>query len=583
MVARCAAPAGIFAAMNAPASLAARFAVFAALGALAVSLEAAEPMITSVAPVAGGWQVSVQGIAAPRFRHERQELAARAVADGSWQVPAEGAPPGGRLVVNDGKRDVLALRPGEDTREAGPFNDWTIYHVMLGHFANGDAGNDRAGLRRWVHPNYAGGDLQGVLGKVEYLKSLGVNAVWLSPPFAAETSHGYDVMNYYRVGDAVSVPSDPAAAMDLYHRTVAALQAAGIRVILDLPLNHGSGSYERRDGDPKGLKPKTTSAQQEAEKVWESWNTGFRYWNFADAGTREFLVDAGRYWLTEGKADGFRLDYVRGVPHDFWAEFYAAMKAAKPGAFLFGEAWQDAAAAGPNAEDIARYYAAVPGAGPQFDGLIDFPLQMVMVDAFARGAAGAADLERWLQRTTALYGPQGRPVYFLDNHDVSRFLSWADERGQERLLAALGFMASLSSPMVVFYGTETGLRGGRAAPGFNDAGRVPMPWSKLDAQLVERVAAILRLRAELPALTRGGRLPVLVDDDVLVMRKTHRSGDVLVAVNLGGAERTVTLPAAALGDRAGDWVAVLGSSAPEAGADGALTWRLPPLSTGWAK
>lgn len=583
MVARCAAPAGIFAAMNAPASLAARLAVFAALGALAVPLEAAEPMITSVAPVAGGWQVSLQGIAAPRFRHEGQELAARAVADGSWQVPAEGAPPGGRLVVNDGKRDVLALRPGEDTREAGPFNDWTIYHVMLGHFANGDAGNDRAGLRRWVHPNYAGGDLQGVLGKVEYLKSLGVNAVWLSPPFAAETSHGYDVMNYYRVGDAVSVPSDPAAAMDLYHRTVAALQAAGIRVILDLPLNHGSGSYERRDGDPKGLKPKTTSAQQEAEKVWESWNTGFRYWNFADAGTREFLVDAGRYWLTEGKADGFRLDYVRGVPHDFWAEFYAAMKAAKPGAFLFGEAWQDAAAAGPNAEDIARYYAAVPGAGPQFDGLIDFPLQMVMVDAFARGAGGAADLERWLQRTTALYGPQGRPVYFLDNHDVSRFLSWADERGQERLLAALGFMASLSSPMVVFYGTETGLRGGRAAPGFNDAGRVPMPWSKLDAQLVERVAAILRLRAELPALTRGGRLPVLVDDDVLVMRKTHRSGDVLVAVNLGGAERTVTLPAAALGDRAGDWVAVLGSSAPEAGADGALTWRLPPLSTGWAK
>ncbi len=580
---RSAAVAGIFAAMNAKASPAARLAVFAALGAFAVSLQAAEPVITSVAPAADGWQLTVQGIAAPRFRYEGQEIAARMDAAGTWLLPADSAAPGGRLVVNDGKRDMLALRLGEDTPESGPFNDWTIYHLMIGHFASGDAGNDRAGLRRWVHPNYAGGDLQGVLGKVDYLKSLGVNAVWLSPPFAAETSHGYDVMNYYRVGDAVSVPGEPEAAMDLYRRTVAALQAAGIRVILDLPLNHGSGSYERRDGDPKGLKPKTTSAQQEAEKVWESWNTGFRYWNFSDPGTREFLKDAGRYWLTEGKADGFRLDYVRGVPHEFWAEFYAAMKAAKPGAFLFGEAWQDAAAAAANAEDIATYYAAVPGAGPQFDGLIDFPLQMVMIDSFARGTTGAADLERWLQRTAALNGPHGRPVYFLDNHDMSRFMSWTGERGQDRLLAAMGFMASLSSPMVMFYGTETGLRGGRAAPGFNDAGRVPMPWNKLDAPLIERVSAILKLRSQLPALTRGGRLPVLVDDKVLVMRKTHPSGDVLVAVNLADAERTVTLPAAALGGRAQAWTAVLGGSAPVAGADATLAWRLPPLSTSWAK
>jgi len=136
---------------------------------------------------------------------------------------------------------------------------------------------------------------------------------------------------------------------------------------------------------------------------------------------------------------------------------------------------------------------------------------------------------------------------------------------------------------VMFYGTETGLRGGRAAPGFNDAGRVPMPWNKLDAQLIERVSAILKLRSQLPALTRGGRLPVLVDDKVLVMRKTHPSGDVLVAVNLADAERTVTLPAAALGSRAQAWTAVLGGSAPEAGADGTLAWRLPPLSTSWAK
>lgn len=429
--------------------------------------EAAEPRVTSVIPADGGWHVAVAGVVTPQFRVDGEAVVARRVdgADGGgWALAAAGADIGDRLVVGDGQRDLLALQIGPDGPAAAPFNDWTIYHVMLAYFANGDARNDRSGLHRWVHPNYAGGDLQGVLGKVEYLKSLGVNAVWLSPLFASETSHGYDVLNYFRTGDAVSVPGDREAAMRLYHRTVDALHAAGIRVILDVPLNHASGSYERRAGDPNQLKPKSTLAQQEAEKVWDSWNAGFRYWNFADAGTREFLIDVGRYWLTEGKADGLRLDYVRGVPHDFWAAFYSAMKASKPDAFLFGEAWQDAAAPGPNAEDIATYYATVPGAGPQFDGLIEFPLQMVMTDVFARGAGRAADLEHWLQRTAALYGPLGRPVNFLDNHDMSRFLAWPRDRGHERLLAAIAFMASLSSPMVVYYGTETGISGGRAEP-----------------------------------------------------------------------------------------------------------------------
>ena len=563
-------------------------AALVALFVLAGPADAAEPRITSVTPTTNGWQVAVQGIASPEFQLDGQAITPRRIeggagVGGAWEIPATEETAAARLVVRDGKRDVLALRLGADPPADAPFNDWMVYHIMLAYFRNGDGSNDRAGLKRWVHPNYAGGDLQGVLSKVDYLKSLGVTAVWLSPIFAAETSHGYDVMNYYRIGDAVSVPRDRDAAMQLYHRTVDALHAAGIRVIIDLPLNHGSGNYERRDGDPKGLRPRTTSAQQEAEKLWESWNSGFGFWNFRDPGTREFLKEVGRYWLTEGKADGYRLDYVRGVPHDFWGEFYAAMKATKPDAFLFGEAWQDAEAAASNADDIASYYAPVPGTGPQFDGLIEFPLQMVMTDVFARGAGRATDIERWLQRTSALYGTQGRPVYFLDNHDMSRFLAWTGEHGQERLLAALGFMASLSSPIVIYYGTETGISGGRAAAGFNDSNRIAMPWNSLDTKLIGRVSEILVARTRLPAITRGGRLPVFCDDQVLVMRKHHPSGDVLVAVNFGDAERTVQLPASATGAGVGAWKPVLGASAPRVAADGSMTWILPALSTSWAQ
>jgi glycosidase len=540
---------------------------------------ASQSRITSIAREGDGWQLELEGVETPEFQLDGQHAPASQDGD-TWRL-ARGMD-ARRLAVTDGKRELLAVRLVPETPADAPFNDWTIYHVMLAYFANVDSGNDRAGMRRWVHPNYAGGDLQGVASKVEYLKALGVNAVWLSPLYASETSHGYDVTNYYRVADAVSVPRDREAAMRLFRNTADALRSAGIRVVLDLPLNHGSRGYERQAGDPRGLKPSSTSAQQEAEKTWDSWNAGFRYWNFADAGTRAFLIDVGRFWLTEGKVDGFRLDYVRGVPHDFWAEFYAAMKSTKPDALLFGEAWQDAAAPEPNAEDIATYYAAVPGKGPQFDGLLDFPLQMAMTDVFARGTGKASDLEHWLQRTAALYGDAGHPVYFLDNHDLSRFLAWTGERGRDRLLAALGFMASLSSPIVVYYGTETGISGGRAASGFTDSGRIAMPWRALDQTLIERVSAILHTRAQAPALTSGARLPVMSNDRILVMLKVHPSGDVLIAVNLAEEDRTVALPASSAGSRHDAWTALIGTTTPVAAEDGTLTWTLPPLSTSWA-
>jgi len=101
--------------------------------------------------------------------------------------------------------------------------------------------------------------------------------------------------------------------------------------------------------------------------------------------------------------------------------------------------------------------------------------------------------------------------------------------------------------------------------------------------LIERVAGVLKLRSQLPALTHGGRLPLYSDDHVLVMRKTHPAGDVLVAVNLSGSERTVKLPAATFGDRIGAWHRVLGGEAPRVDEGGTLAWTLPPLSTGWAK
>jgi glycosidase len=457
------------------------------------------------------------------------------------------------------------------------YNEWIVYHIMVGYFRNGSRENDGFGLRKWMHRNYAGGDLQGILQQVDYLAGLGINAVWLSPIFAAETSHGYDVINYYRIGDAVAVPREPEASLRLFRELVAALHERGIRVILDLPLNHGSRSYDKRNGDPNKRKPRYTRAKQDAEKTWEGWGANYAYWNFDDADTREFLKEVALYWLVDENVDGLRMDYIRGVPHEFWAELYATVKAAKPDAFLFGEAWQDAATQEPNAVDIAEYYKPVDGRR-QFDGLLDFPMQITMVDVFARGGS-VEQLSFWLERTGALYGGLGTPLYFVDNHDLARFMSWATAPADKRLLAAITFMTALSGANVLFYGTETGLAGGSPQRGFIDNSRVAMPWDDLDMTLIGQISEVLKLRPEHAALADGAEVRLFADETALAMLKTHPDGDVLVGVNMGDAARTVTFD---LPNRrsAGYQAEILtGDALPQMDAGGSVTWQLAPVST----
>jgi len=472
---------------------------------------------------------------------------------------------------------AAAVRVGPRDARMAALSDLTIYHIMVDMFADGNAGNNGE-ITGWKHPNYAGGDLQGILAHAGYIQDLGMNAVWLSPIFAARSSHGYDVTNYYQVGSAVAVPNDPKASLDLFQKLVADLHQRGIRVILDIPLNHASASYQRDAGDPDQLHPRATGPKQEAEKLWESWGAGYRYWDFSHAPTRRFLENVALHWLRDENVDGLRLDYVRGVPHDFWADLYGEVKKVKPGAFLVGEAWTDAQGPDVNAKDIATYYAKVDGR-PQFDSLLEFPFQKIMTEVFAQGEP-ARNLEAWLQTDEAVYGPDAFPTYFLDNHDMSRFMSWTDK--PDRLVAAVGFMASLSSPVVLFYGTETGLANGDPKTGFTDTGRIPMPWQKLDTALTGRIHAILQARKEHPALTRGGRLPLLADKDVLVQAKIAPEETVLVGVNLSTAPREVEIDTAGLLPAGTKLTPLLGSPAVSGGVvgeNGRLKWQLPAMAT----
>lgn len=498
--------------------------------------------------------------------------------DGRLRVRLAGIPPAAEVLTlaKAGSKGtpLAALRLGPGTGTA--FSDWVVYHVMIEMFRNGDPGNDNS-VAGWKHPNFAGGDLKGLVERLAHVRSLGANAIWLSPVFLSGTSHGYDVRNYYAIADQWGVAGDRAASLELFRSLVKKAHESGIRVVLDVPLNHASRLYELPEGDPLGLKPRATGPIQPAEKLWESWGSGYRYWNFEHAPTRRFLIDTALHWVREEGVDGLRLDYVRGVPPDFWADLYAEVKSAKPGALLLGECWADDQGPDRNAAEIAAFYRPVAGKGPQFDSLLDFPMQSALTSVFARGGS-AVTLEERLQEDLALYGSAAGPAYFLDNHDMSRFLAWTPD--PDRLVAALAFMASLSGPQVVFYGTETGLTSGAPKPGFTDSSRVPMPWDALDEKLVARVRRVLEVRREHPSLSRGGRFPIRAEKELLVMAKRDATETTLVGVNLGKEPREVEVDLAGLVPDGAHLESVLGEStlSPVEGTR-KIRWRLPSLST----
>jgi glycosidase len=441
------------------------------------------------------------------------------------------------------------------------------------------------------------GDLAGLLAKLDHLNDgrpggddLEVDGIWLMPVFASPSYHGYDTTDYETVQPDYGTNADLVRLVDAAH-------ARGMKVIVDLVLNHTSDQHPwfvdaasgarspRRDWyawsptDPGWTQPWDPYG---GAATWHPRNGAYYYglfWsgmpdlNYANPAVREEAKRLARLWLDRG-VDGFRLDAARYLvetgpgpgqadtaeTHAFWKEFAAAVRAAKPDVALVGEVWTDTPV-------IARYYGdtdALPG-GDELPLLFDFPLASAMVAAVnaGDGAGIAAKLEE--ERQVYPVGAASAP--FLTNHDQIRA---ATQLGNDR--ARLGLAAALLLTMpgtpFLYYGEEVGLQNG---PGNADeAKRTPMPWdgspgggftsgmpwfgfapgqatANVAAQtadpgsLLSRYRALVRARHAAPALGRGDLAlltPRRGPAPVLAFVRTLSGETVLVAHNFSGAPAT---------------------------------------------
>jgi len=373
--------------------------------------------------------------------------------------------------------------------------DAIFYQIFPERFANGDRSNDPEKIEDWetgspAWNNYFGGDLQGVIDHIDHLSKLGINAIYFTPLFEANTNHKYDTKNYLQVDPHFG---DNAKLKELVQKC----HSVGIKVLLDAVFNHSGFHFEPfqdvlQNGEASPYKDwfhlREFPIQTEPRPNYDAFAFESRMpkLNTENPELKAYLLEVARYWIEEVGIDGWRLDVANEVDHQFWREFRKVVKEANPEAYILGEIWHDS----------------MPWLqGDQFDAVMNYPFTNAVLDFFAKRETTATHFRNQINKVNMNYPLQINEVAFnlLDSHDTPRLLHVCQE-DKGRLQLALLFQLTYLGTPCIYYGDEVGMTGA----GDPDCRR-PMIWDeeRQDHELFAYYQTLINLRKQYSALRTG--------------------------------------------------------------------------------
>lgn len=334
-----------------------------------------------------------------------------------------------------------------------------IYFLLVDRFSNGESEktDDFWDINTQSPKSYHGGDLQGVIQKLDYLQELGVTAIWLSPVADNETGgyHGYWIEDFYKVEEHFGTMEDLQSLVKEAH-------ARDMKVILDHVVNHTgyNSPWLKDDEKSQWYNPRTDIINwSDPQQLETGWLAGLPDLDFSNPALRAYMIENTLWWIEETGVDGFRLDTMRHVPHDFWHEFSMAIKAEYPDFYLLGEVWTN------DVKQLESYHQ------EGIDGLTNYSLYEGIREAFSDGGESYTLIQA-LRKETQLSDPEWNGL-FIDNHDNARLLSVGSE-GEAHVKQSLAFLYTYPTIPILYYGTELGLEGGNDPDNRRD-----MPWDRV--------------------------------------------------------------------------------------------------------
>ena len=383
----------------------------------------------------------------------------------------------------NGEAIVDDVTPGGLEADIG--QNGVFYEIFVGSFSDSDGD----GI----------GDLRGIINRLDYLNdgdpdsglSLGVDGLWLTPIFPSSSYHKYDVEDYYSVDPAFGTVEDLKELVTLCHER-------GMKVILDLPINHASSRgnwyrffYNARlmhnsknayfdffstipAGSPNPPGRKFIPVRNLDVLVEANFSDDMPELNFDNEAVRQAVLDVARFWLEAG-VDGFRFDaakYIYYGDHEqsvaFWDWYVGELKKIRSDLYVVAEVW--------DGEGVTDRYTPVMNtfnfAVSQQSGLIAETAKHGDVNRFT------AYIQRTVDRLKGL-NPDAMNILFIANHDTDRCAGYLTVASGSMQMAANLYLLSPGSPFI-YYGEEIGLRGSRGGANTDANRRLAMLWGDGD-------------------------------------------------------------------------------------------------------
>lgn len=441
-----------------------------------------------------------------------------------------------------------------------------MYLVMIDRFSDGDQSNNDPTQSQGLYDRknkyyYHGGDLQGVIDRLPYLKDLGVTAVWLTPWYdnydrlneielkegkPCTGFHGYNPQDFYSVEEHFGSLSKLRELVSIAHRM-------GIKIVQDEVVNH-TGPYHPWVDDPPTPTWFNGTKQKHLANAFQTWTLHdprpvallkketMEGWfldflpdlNQNDPEVARYLIQNTLWWIGVTGTDGIRMDTWQYVPNSFWRQWTSAIKREFPrftvvGEVKDGDVVHTAYFQGGRVRD---------GADSGLDSLLDFPLFYSIRHAFAE----EKNLEE-IPRTLAqdyLYSNPGILVTLLGGHDDGRFMS---EKGANIAGLKLAHALVLTTRGVpqLYYGDEIGMTGadepttradfpggfpGDKRNAFTKQGR-----TREEDDAFEFIRKMARLHTELKSLQHGELINLHVSAQQYAYARKTASGVVVIAIN----------------------------------------------------
>ena len=443
-----------------------------------------------------------------------------------------------------------------------------LYQIMPDRFAARGKSAPEAGWlhEKWDEPpaihvdpsthdnradDFFGGNFRGVMDRLDYLKELGVTAIYFNPIFRARSNHKYDTGDYETIDPSFGTRED-------FEALCGRARALGIRILLDGVFSHtGSDSrYFNRLGRYDSL-----GAYQSMESPYASWYRFKRWpdeydcwWGFetlptvnkSDESYRRYILTGEnaivKRWLRRG-ASGWRLDVADELPVPFLRTLRKSVKSVDPDAAVLGEVWEDAS------NKVAYGQLRCYCLGDTLDSVMNYPLREGLI-GFLLGEIDAYALKR---RLDALYENYPAPfaaalMNLLGSHDKARVinrLSGAEpenrpreqraftplsdaeyERGKRRFIKAWRFLCAMPGMPCLYYGDEAGAQGGD-----DPFCRGTYPWGHEDRALMEEIKRVNHARLKSRAAQNGSLELIAPDADTLTVVRRYESDELRVTLD----------------------------------------------------